>query len=180
LERIKEAELKIRQYEASGGMEYFISMETPDEKYIYGFCRLRLSSEMGYVDSIEPKIRKGPNIMEKINLYSNMNHMAMIRELHVYGDMTPVSEDGIAVQHRGFGKKMLKCAEKIAMDNGYVGMAIISGVGARRYYEKHGYYLENDYMAKFFGTNYFDNSNCIGLILTFVPLIIVILAIFFY
>jgi len=180
LERIKEAELKIREYEASGGMEYFISMETPDEKYIYGFCRLRLSEEMGYVDSIEPKIRKHHNAMEKINIYPNINGLAMIRELHVYGDMTPVSEDGIAVQHRGFGKKMLQQAERIAMDHGYVGMAIISGVGARRYYEKHGYSLENDYMVKLFGSNYFDYSQYIGIILTFVPIFIVLLAIFFY
>ena len=178
LERIKEAELKIREYEASGGKEYFISIETPDEKYIYGFCRLRISEEMGYVDSIEPKIRRKKDSMEKINIYPHLNGLAMIRELHVYGDMTPVSEDGIAVQHRGFGRRMLQDAERIAMNNGFSGMAIISGVGARRYYEKHGYHLENDYMVKSFVT--FDHVQFMGLFLTFVPLIIVLLAIFFY
>jgi histone acetyltransferase (RNA polymerase elongator complex component) len=153
-------------------------METPDEKYIYGFCRLRLSEEMGHVDTIEPKIRRKKDTMEKINLYPDLNGLAMIRELHVYGDMTPVSINGIAVQHRGFGRRMLQDAERIAMNNGFSGMAIISGVGARRYYEKHGYILNNDYMVKSFIT--FDHIQFMGLFLTFIPIIIVLLAIFFY
>lgn len=32
-----------RTYESSGGMEYFLSFESPDEHTIYGFVRLRLS-----------------------------------------------------------------------------------------------------------------------------------------
>lgn len=179
LERINEAELKIREYDASGGKEYFISMETPDMKYVYGFCRLRLSDEMGYVDSIEPQIR-GKNSMERINLYPYLNGLAMIRELHVYGDMTPVSEDGIAVQHRGFGKKMIKCAEEIAIKNGYNGMAIISGVGARQYYKKNGYDLKDDYMIKIFNNITLTDSNYIGILMAFIPLIILLSAIFFY
>jgi ELP3 family radical SAM enzyme/protein acetyltransferase len=152
LERINEAEIKIREYNASDGMEYFISMETSDEKYIYGFCRLRISEEMGYVDSIEPMIRGNVSIknknIERINLYPYLNGLAMVRELHVYGDMVPVSDPNMVIQHRGFGKKMLKCAEEIAIKNGYSGMAIISGVGARQYYMKHGYKIKNDYMIK--------------------------------
>jgi ELP3 family radical SAM enzyme/protein acetyltransferase len=175
LGRINEAELKIREYEASGGKEFFISMETPDMKYVYGFCRLRLSDEMGYVDNIEPLIR-GKNKMERVNLYPYLNELAMIRELHVYGDMTPVSEDGIAVQHRGFGKKMIKCAEKIAMENGYSGMAIISGVGARQYYKKNGYELKDDYMIKMFDYD----SDYIGILMAFIPIIILLLVLFFY
>ena len=50
--------LIVRKYKASGGDEYFISFESKDEKYIYGFCRLRLSKELGYIDDIKPRIHK--------------------------------------------------------------------------------------------------------------------------
>jgi elongator complex protein 3 len=42
----------------------------------------------------------------------------------------------------------MKQAEKIAKNNGYVEMAIISGVGARGYYRKFGYKLKRSYMIK--------------------------------
>ena len=41
-ELVKDAVLKVRQYTASGGIEYFISFETPDENTIFGFARLRI------------------------------------------------------------------------------------------------------------------------------------------
>ena len=48
----------------------------------------------------------------------------------------------------GFGKKLIKKAEEIAIDNNYKKMAIISGVGVREYYENRGYILEDTYMTK--------------------------------
>jgi len=73
----------------------------------------------------------------------------LIRELHVYGVMTPHnSENKGRTQHHGFGKRMLKKAEQIAYFNGVKKMAIISGVGVRQYYEKRGYYLEDNFMKK--------------------------------
>ncbi len=148
INQINDAIMMIRSYHASDGIEYFISMESPDNKYIYGFCRLRLSDTMGYVDSIEPAIRHKKDTLKNINLFSYLNGCAMIRELHVYGDMTPVTENGACVQHRGFGKMMLRKAEEIAIMKGYKKMAIISGVGARKYYEKNGYHLYDTYMIK--------------------------------
>ena len=73
----------------------------------------------------------------------------MIRELHVYGKMTSiVNETTLNVQHRGYGKMLVAQAEKIAQENGYNKIAIISGVGVRQYYEKLGYKLHNNYMIK--------------------------------
>lgn len=40
--------MKLRMYFASGGLEYFISFETPDEETIFGFARLRIPS--AYLD----------------------------------------------------------------------------------------------------------------------------------
>jgi ELP3 family radical SAM enzyme/protein acetyltransferase len=143
------AKLFIRNYEASGGMEYFISIESSDNKYIYGFCRLRLSKEIGYVIDKEPSIRNPKSKEEKVNLFSFLNGNAMIRELHVYGKMTSiVNETTLNVQHRGYGKMLVAQAEKIAKENGYNKIAIISGVGVRQYYEKLGYKLHNNYMIK--------------------------------
>jgi predicted N-acetyltransferase YhbS len=48
----------------------------------------------------------------------------------------------------GFGKRLLNEAERIAWDNGYTEMAIISAVGTRNYYRKFGYELRDTYMVK--------------------------------
>ena len=47
-----------------------------------------------------------------------------------------------------FGKKLLAEAEKIAKENGYDKMVVISAVGVRGYYQKLGYELEGVYMVK--------------------------------
>ena len=51
-------------------------------------------------------------------------------------------------QHRGYGKELLEYAEKIANEAGYRKLAVISGIGAREYYRKFGYVLDNVYMSK--------------------------------
>ena len=43
------------------------------------------------------------------------------------------------MQHKGFGKKLIKEAEEIAINNKVYKMAIISGTGVRNYYKKQGY-----------------------------------------
>jgi elongator complex protein 3 len=113
------------EYPASGGAEHFISFENED--LLAGFIRLRFpggSSRCEISDST-----------------------ALIRELHVYGSSIPLSEKGV-VQHTGIGSSLLKEAESAAMENGYDKMIIISGVGAREYYSRHGYKKEGPYMAK--------------------------------
>jgi ELP3 family radical SAM enzyme/protein acetyltransferase len=137
--QINEAVMMVRTYEASGGTEYFISMETPDEKVIYGFCRLRLTSMAGYITNTDEEL---------VNGVSYLNEHAFIRELHVYGRINRVNSDSGNVQNRGFGRMMIAKAEMIAMQNGYTKMAIISGVGVREYYRKFGYELTGAYMTK--------------------------------
>lgn len=44
--------------------------------------------------------------------------------------------------------KFMKESEKIAKEAGYKKMAVISGVGVRKYYEKLGYELDRTYMVK--------------------------------
>lgn len=124
------AELKHRTYRASQGIEHFISFETPDEKTIYGFLRLRFNDKPEEV------------------LLPELKDASLVRELHVYGQMTAVAKDDSPVQHMGFGKKLMAEAERLSIENGYKKIAVISGIGVREYYKKLGYTLEGTYMVK--------------------------------
>jgi elongator complex protein 3 len=119
------AKIIVEQYKASQGKEFFISAE--NKKNIFGFCRLRFPSQ-----SLRPEIT---------------TDSALIRELHVYGSAAALGESG-QIQHRGLGRKLLKKAEMIARTNKKKKMVVISGVGVREYYRKHGYKKQGPYMVK--------------------------------
>jgi elongator complex protein 3 len=72
---------------------------------------------------------------------------ALIRELHVYGTATAIGKKGI-VQHKGWGKRLMKKAEEICKKKNRSKMVVISGVGVRGYYRKLGYESEGPYMIK--------------------------------
>ncbi len=119
---LKQFEIKVREYPASDGTEYFISWEDSDE-VLLGFIRLRLNES-------------------RTNAYfPELSDCAMIRELHVYGQViTHDSEsDGVSVQHRGLGKALISKAVEIAQLNGYSKVSVIAGVGVRNYYIKQGF-----------------------------------------
>ena len=121
-------EIKVNEFQASGGKEFFISFEDTENDLLIGFCRLRFPNEF---------------LREEITKDS-----ALLRELHVYGTATAIGDDGV-VQHKGFGKKLMDKAEEIAKQNGKDRMVVISGVGVRKYYEdKLGYSKEGPYMVK--------------------------------
>jgi len=125
LEKLKNKNLKlfVDEYEASGGMEYFLSFEDEKREVVYAFCRLRIDEH---------------------GLYSSY-----IRELHTYGQLLDIgSKNKKASQHKGMGKKLMFESEKIVKKNGIGKLAVISGVGVRGYYRKLGYKLENGYMTK--------------------------------
>ncbi|USN45293.1 MAG: tRNA uridine(34) 5-carboxymethylaminomethyl modification radical SAM/GNAT enzyme Elp3 [Candidatus Woesearchaeota archaeon] len=113
-------------YEASEGIEQFISEVTPNNKLV-GFARLFFPSV-----SLRKEITKSS---------------AIIRELHVYGSATKLQVTGKS-QHRGFGKQLLSEAERQAKKAGKNKMVIISGVGVRSYYRKLGYTKQGSYMVK--------------------------------
>jgi len=78
---------------------------------------------------------------------------AIIRELHVYGNVIPISgnvSDCHGIQHQGIGKTLLQKAESIAFSkHGCERLYIISAIGTRQYYRKYGYNLEDTYMVKY-------------------------------
>ncbi|WP_407414404.1 tRNA uridine(34) 5-carboxymethylaminomethyl modification radical SAM/GNAT enzyme Elp3 [Methanobrevibacter sp.] len=117
-------------YVACGGEETFISIEDKNEESIAGFLRFRIPSENTF----------RPEITDKT---------ALIRELHVYGNMIQIGNKNPSIgQHTGFGEKLLMEAENLAIDNGKEEIAIISGIGTRNYYRKFGYERKGPYMAK--------------------------------
>jgi len=118
-----------RKYEASGGIEDFISAEDKNQTLI-GFIRLRIPSENPH----------RPEITSKTGL---------IRELHVYGEMTPVGEEAQDWQHQGWGEQLMKEAEKTAheqydMDR----MIVMSALGTKQYYGRLVYKKEGVYVGK--------------------------------
>lgn len=123
-------------YKSSGATEYFIMVKNQDNM-LCGFCRLRLPNK---TQTLQIKT------LEQLRLDGGV---ALIRELHVYGKMSPVNTHSSNSQHRGFGQMLVKAAEKIAQSHNYQHMAIIAGVGTRLYYQnKLGYSLVNTYMVK--------------------------------
>ncbi|MCB9362886.1 tRNA uridine(34) 5-carboxymethylaminomethyl modification radical SAM/GNAT enzyme Elp3 [Candidatus Woesearchaeota archaeon] len=119
--------LNIKEYTASGGKEFFISIDSGSK--LLGFIRLRLPAKQLH-DCITPTT-------------------AIIRELHVYGQAAQISkrEDQLT-QHKGYGKQLLERAELIAKQHGKEKLLVISGVGVREYYRKQGYQRDGPYMGK--------------------------------
>jgi len=70
---VKDYELKTIKYKAAQGTEYFLSYESPDN-ILLGFCRLRIPDQ---------KSKYTPKFL--------LNY-ALIRELHVYGELSPLNK----------------------------------------------------------------------------------------
>jgi len=121
----------MRKYEASNGIEYFLSHEDPNLDVIIGFCRLRIPSHQ-----LTRAELSGQNV-------------ALIRELHVYGQLAEIgSRPNKGWQHRGFGKNLLKEAERISTEHECQKLVVISGIGAREYYYKLGFHLDGPFVSK--------------------------------
>jgi elongator complex protein 3 len=122
--------LKRFDYQASDGREIFLSYESRDGEIILGFLRLRRVAT--------------PHRAE-------LAGSTVVRELHVYGQAVGVGKGELdtSSQHRGYGSKLLKEAERIAADELGVGkIAVISAVGTRQYYRKLGYVQDGPYVSK--------------------------------
>lgn len=120
-------ELVERDYEASGGHEYFLSFEDTKNDIILGFTRLRAPPE-----SFRPEID---------------DNTLIVRQLKVMGSATDIGEEG-ETQHQGYGTRLMKKAEEKAKELGKNKVVVISAVGTREYYRKFDYEKEGPYMVK--------------------------------
>eukprot|EP00923_Selenidium_pygospionis_P021894 GHVN01037702.1.p1 GENE.GHVN01037702.1~~GHVN01037702.1.p1 ORF type:complete len:827 (+),score=112.59 GHVN01037702.1:178-2658(+) len=125
----------VREYETLGGEELFLSFESEDRSTIFGFLRLRLRSST-----------------EATSPFPELTGAALLRELHVYGQLVGTSEErrdlDTRTQHSGLGRRLILAAEHISYERGYRKMAVIAGIGTRTYYSRFGYVTEGTYMTK--------------------------------
>ena len=120
--------LEILPYETDATREYFLSYVTPEDK-IAGFLRLSLPNEP-----------RSPILEE-------LEGRAMIREVHVYGPSLEIGKESEGeAQHAGIGGRLIALAKGIARAHGFSWLAVISAIGTREYYRKHGFELEELYM----------------------------------
>jgi elongator complex protein 3 len=123
-------ELVRRTYEASGGEENFIGVEDTENDVLVGFIRLRIPSDLVFRPEITPST-------------------GVVRELHVYGRMTPVGLDGYDWQHMGWGEALMEEAERIAEEEyGMDRMVVMSALGTKEYYGRLGYACDGTYVSK--------------------------------
>jgi elongator complex protein 3 len=121
-------------YKASDGKEIFLSFETKNREKLFSLLRLRIPSQV---------------FTKEKHFLPPLQKAAIIRELHTYGPLVPISQRKLAPQHRGLGKKLIKEAEKITKrEFGLEKIAVISGVGVRQYWRKLSYRLNDTYMIK--------------------------------
>ncbi|MHC1635377.1 MAG: tRNA uridine(34) 5-carboxymethylaminomethyl modification radical SAM/GNAT enzyme Elp3 [Candidatus Methanospirareceae archaeon] len=120
--------LLCERYEACGGVEYFLSYEDVKNDILIGHLRLRFPNK--------------PHRRE-------LKDAALIRDLHVYGELVPPGEKKEkSWQHRGYGAGLLRKAEEIASEE-YKKIVVMSGIGVREYYAEFGYKREGPFMVKY-------------------------------
>ncbi|MFX1321471.1 MAG: tRNA uridine(34) 5-carboxymethylaminomethyl modification radical SAM/GNAT enzyme Elp3 [Promethearchaeota archaeon] len=129
-----EIELYRLDYEASKGQEIFLSYENQRENFLVGYLRLRKPSEFAH----RPELNDGKTMI--------------VREIKVVGELVPKDlkpNRYSQIQHRGFGKLLMKNAEKIAFQEfDTKKLAVISGIGARDWFYEIGYKLDGPYVSK--------------------------------
>jgi len=146
--KITDCRLVKREYQASNGKEIFLSFEDTKQNKILAFLRLRF-----------------PRLHATSCMLHALENAAIIRELHTYGEVVKIGKKKkTASQHKNLGKKLVKEAEKIVKHNANLQIytnttnkknlrkqakiAVISGIGAREYWRKLGYKLQETYMVK--------------------------------
>ena len=127
--------LVVQTYESSQGVEHFISIINQDNTRIYGMLRLRLPADHATTAATNPQIAYSHTMPE-------LQGMALIRELHVYGVHSGIGDtttSGTHCQHRGLGRELVAKALELSRAAGYHAVCVISGVGVRDYYRRQGF-----------------------------------------
>jgi len=129
---LDEVEIVSTRYVASEGEEVFISAEDVENDVLVGYLRLRVPSEKAHRAEVKAEA------------------CAVVRELHVYGELVPVGKRlAGAWQHRGFGGVLLGEAERVSREEFGLGrVLVLSGLGVREYYRRFGYERDGVYMGK--------------------------------
>jgi len=124
-----DAQMFVEKYNASNGKEFFISLEDKKRQCLFGFARLRLPANP---------------FMEEIR-----SDTSLLRELRVFGLPLSLHErKEQALQHKGFGKSLLRKAEEISFDFDAKKLLVISGLGVKPYYYSQGFKPDGSFVSK--------------------------------
>ncbi len=120
-------------YKASKGTEIFLSYENKPKNYLIGYLRLRKPSEFAHRAEL------------------NDGNTMIVREIKVVGELVPKGSKPVKesqLQHRGFGKELMEHAEKISREEfDAKKLAVISGLGVKRWFKKMGYNKDGLYVS---------------------------------
>lgn len=120
-------------YKASKGSEIFLSYENKPKNYLIGYLRLRKPSEFAHRAEL------------------NDGNTMIVREIKVVGELVPKGSKPVKesqIQHRGFGKELMEHAEKISKEEfDAKKLAVISGLGVKRWFKKMGYNKDGLYVS---------------------------------
>ena len=118
-------------YSSGVSEEHFVSFVTPNDR-LAGFLRLTLPFPTAPATGLP-----------------DLDHAAIIREVHVYGQSLPFgAEEEGAAQHVGLGGRLIEKAEELARLAGFDRLAVISAIGTRRYYLRQGFQRGELYLIK--------------------------------
>lgn len=124
-------DINIIKYHSNESQEIFISLVDLRYDGIIGYLRLR-----DIIKSHRYELQKDPCMI--------------IRELKIVGLETPIGKKNkTSLQHKGFGKKLMKEAERICyedFDKKY--LFVLSGVGVKNYYRNLGFKDKGIYLYK--------------------------------
>ncbi len=128
----EDIKLSCKRYEASDGIEHFLTIEDSREDIVIGFLRLRSPSEAAH----RPEVRDRPSVI--------------IRELRVCGPMIEVGRrDPDAWQHTGIGRMLINEAERIGLEEHDARRILVnSGLGVKSYYRSLGFIDMGPYLGK--------------------------------
>lgn len=126
-----QVELIRRDYFANDGWETFLAYEDVQQDILVGLLRLRKCSSE---HTFRPELKLTEQLAESqperfYSRFGKRKGVSIVRELHVYGSVVPVSaKDPSKFQHQGFGTLLMEEAERIAMEeHGSAKIAVISG-----------------------------------------------------
>jgi len=123
--------INLKKYQSNNSEEIFISLIDPTNDGIIGYLRLR-------------------DINNSHRYELQKKSCMIIRELKIVGVEVPIGKKNKSgFQHSGFGKKLLKEAERICIeDYNKKYLFVLSGIGVKEYYRKLGYKDNGFYLLK--------------------------------
>lgn len=129
-------EFTIERYETTVSQELFLqftAMTLPERK-----------TKANKAQNLEPQRKLLAflrlSLPKTTNFITELKDSAVIREIHVYGQVSKIGERTTTkAQHVGFGTQLIAKAKELAQNAQFKKLAVISAIGTREYYRSRGF-----------------------------------------